>query len=551
LKRFHHLLFTAVFVSLFVCSSKSQVQSYTEFNYGEYYFSISKWDSAFLMFNRYVNKPDDTLKKGAAYNYMGEIQWRIGDLYGAQESLVSALKTLDRDNARHDTQFAYTYNLLGNISLDLKLYDEAIGYYDNAMVFARRVGYSAEVMNGKATALQRKKKFNEAIGLYDSILAIGPDNMLLVARAIDNKAKTRWLENPSSPVLPEFHYALKIRADSQLKQEFNVSYAHLSDYYEKIKPDSALWYAEKLLQNANDVKSPDDILEAVDKLFRLSNSADLKQYWYLEYKRLSDSVHFSRDTTRNRFASIRYGVEKSKADNLVLQQHITKQRVLTVGIGIVAAALIIALILWFRRRRQKLKQQTEIEIRESKLKTSQKVHDVVANGLYRIMNELEHGKSIDKEPLLNKIEGLYEQSRDISYEDTVENAGDYDKQIHTLLTSFANDHTKVIIIGNQQVFWNKIAATQKKELQVVLGELMVNMQKHSKAKSVVIHFKQEGSNGVINYKDNGVGFESGTEWGNGLKNTVSRIKSINGDVIFDKSSGEGVSIEINFPLGSD
>ncbi|MEI9956934.1 MAG: hypothetical protein WDM90_11675 [Ferruginibacter sp.] len=52
-------------------------------------------DSAFLVFNRYVNNPDDTLKKGEAYKYMGEIQWNIGDLYGAQQSLTSAIHILN------------------------------------------------------------------------------------------------------------------------------------------------------------------------------------------------------------------------------------------------------------------------------------------------------------------------------------------------------------------------------------------------------------------------------------------------------------------------
>ncbi|HEX7903855.1 MAG TPA: ATP-binding protein [Chitinophagaceae bacterium] len=553
MKRLNHLILATLFITLFVFSSKSQNKpaKYTDFNYGEYYRYLFKWDSAFLRFNRYVNNPDDTLNKGAAYNYMGEIQWRIGDLYGAQESLISAIKTLDPHNAKHNTQFAYSYNLLGNISLDLKLYDEAIGYYDTAMIFTKRVGYAHEVMNGKATALQRKKKFNEAIALYDSILVLKPDDQLLVARTIDNRAKTKWLQNPDYPVLPEFHQALRIRADSQFKQEFNASYAHLSDYYEKIKPDSALWYAEKMRENANDIKNPDDILEAVDKLIRLNSSVALKQYWYDNFKKLNDSIQFLRDTTRSRFASIRYGVEKSKADNLALQQHITKQRVLTVGICIAALALIIALIFWFHRRRQKLKQEAKISIRDSKLKTSQKVHDVVANELYGIMNELEHGKEIEREPLLTRIEELYEKSRDISYEE-VGYADDtnYDKHIHELLDEFTNEQTNVFAVGNQPAFWTKVTAVQKNQLLLILREIMTNMKKHSGAGNVVIRFKEDNSSGTINYSDDGKGFPADIEYGNGLRNTVNRIQSLNGEIIFGKSDKGGASIAIRFPLQS-
>jgi signal transduction histidine kinase len=77
---------------------------------------------------------------------------------------------------------------------------------------------------------------------------------------------------------------------------------------------------------------------------------------------------------------------------------------------------------------------------------------------------------------------------------------------------------------------------------------MINMQKHSRAKNVVIRFSQENGTAFINYKDDGVGIHPDIEYGNGLKNTVSRIKSLNGQFNFGKAGGEGVSITISFPL---
>ncbi len=545
-----HLILGAFFILLFGFSSKSQNKpgKYTDFNRGDYFNYNQVWDSAFFWFNRYVNDADDTLNKGTAYNYMGQIQWRIGDLYGAQESLTGAIKTLDPLTKEHHAQLQYTYNLLGNTSLDLELYNDAISHYDNAMVFAKGTDYIPEIMNGKATALQRTRNYSDAIAMYDSILSLKPDKQDLVARAIDNRARTKWLQDHNYPALAELHLALKIRTDSQYNDGLNASYAHLSDYYTELNADSALFYAQKMREKAIELESPDDILEAVDKLILLSNSSALKQYWYREFKRLNDSIQFSRDTTRSRFALIRYDVQKSKSDNLVLQQHITRQRVLISGVVVAALGLVTGLFFLFRRRRQKLKQEAENAIRESQLKTSQKVHDVVANGLYRIMNELEHGKTLEKEPLLNKIEGLYEQSRDISYEHIPGSSGDYDRRVHQLLTSFANEHTKVIVVGNQQTFWNRTTAKQKNELQLILDEVMINMQKHSRTKNVLIHFKQDSGTGYINYKDDGIGFRSDMEFGNGLNNTVSRIKSINGQVNFGKNGGEGVSISISFPL---
>lgn len=551
LKSANHLLLTAVFIVFFVFSGKSQKKpgKYTDYDHGYYFFFYKKWDSAFLMFNRYINDADDILKKGKAYSYMGEIQWNIGDPYGAQQSLTDAIKTLDPLDEKHREEIGYTYNLLGNVSLDLKQYDEAINFYNKAIIIFKGTDYLLEVMNGKAIALQKKKDYNDAIAIYDSMLALKPTNRLLIARITDNNARTKWLKESGYHALAEFQSALRIRIDSQNNRGLNASYAHLSDYYAKGNPDSALLYAQKMREKAIENQSPDDVLEAIDKLIRLNSSPSAKGRLYEEYKKLNDSLQLSRDTTRNRFALIKYDVQKSKADNLVLQQHIVRQRLLLYGLIAFAVVIITGLWIWYDKRRKRIRQESENAIRDSRLKTSQKIHDVVANGLYGIMNELEYGKTIEREPLIIKIEGLYEKSRNISYEYISSgNNTDYDSQFHNLLTSFANEQTKVIIVGNQPPFWSKITRVQKHELQLVLSEIMVNMKKHSHAKNIAIVFKQEGKKGFVTYKDDGVGFHPDFKFGNGLNNTVSRIKSINGEINFGKNDKEGVLITISFPL---
>jgi signal transduction histidine kinase len=168
------------------------------------------------------------------------------------------------------------------------------------------------------------------------------------------------------------------------------------------------------------------------------------------------------------------------------------------------------------------------------------------------MNELEHSKKIEREPLINRIEGLYEKSRNISYEDIASvNDIDYDNQVHHLLNAFSNEQTKVFVVGNQPAFWSRITGSQKQELQLILNEIMINMKKHSHAKNVAIVFKQEDNKAFITYKDDGIGFPPGYKFGNGLNNTVSRIKSLSGEVNFGKSEKEGVSIAISFPLEPD
>jgi len=504
------------------------------------------------MFNRYVNNADDTLKKGIAYRHMGEILWRIGDLYSAQETLTEAINVLDTVNQKHREELGAVYNLLGNISLDSKRFNDAVEFFDRAINFNGGTDYLPEIMNGKATALQKKGNYSDAIAIYDTAIGLTPWDEEMVARMIDNLAYTKWLQNPAYNALPEFRAALKIRVDSQYARGLNASYAHLADYYARIKTDSALWYTNKMFEKAKEIHSPADRLEAIDKLTSLSQTSIVKQQWYEEFKKLNDSLQLIRDSSRNRFALIKYDFQKNKAENLVLQQDTIKQRFWIYGLIVFAILSLTLLSIWYDKRRKRIKLEAENEIHNSKLKTSQKVHDVVANGLYGIMNELEHRKTIDKEPLINKIEDLYEKSRNISQEDAgVDNPHNYDRQIHELLTAFSNDETSVFVVGNQPAFWNEITPSQKKQLKLVLTELMVNMKKHSGAKNVVVQFKKEDNLFHIHYKDDGVGFSNDvTQSGKGLENTVSRINSLNGKVTFGKNDKGGASVAINFPTQS-
>ncbi|WP_255156209.1 ATP-binding protein [Ferruginibacter sp. HRS2-29] len=545
-----------IILSIFMsssCFSQRKADKYTDYDRGYNYWYYDNFDSAFYYFNRYVNNADDTLKKGSAYKFMGEIQWQFGDLYGAEENLVNALRTLDTNNENHRVELGYTYTLLGNVKYNSIEYDKAIEYYDKAIPYFKGKDYIMEIMNGKATSFQKKKVYNTAISIYDSILSLKPADAGLLARTIDNKAKTKWLRDTGYYALPEFWQALKIRRDDKNILGLNASYAHLSEYYTKSNRDSALWYAEKLYSQATTTKSFDDLLDAVDKLVSFNNSSEAKDHWHKRYKKLNDSFQLSRDTSKIRFALRRYDLEKSTAENKELKRSVSNQWVWIYSLIIGAVIVIAGIMFWNDKRKKRIKQDSENAIRNSKLKTSQKVHDVVANGLYGIMNELEHKTTIDKEPLINKIEDLYEKSRNISHEDTSSHNNDksYDAQIHELLNAFSNDDTSIFIVGNQPEFWSNISPVQKQELQLVLKELMVNMKKHSGAKNVVVQFKKQDGTAYIHYKDDGVGFPATeTGWGKGLKNTVSRINSLNGKVTFGKNDKGGASVAIDFPTQS-
>jgi signal transduction histidine kinase len=165
------------------------------------------------------------------------------------------------------------------------------------------------------------------------------------------------------------------------------------------------------------------------------------------------------------------------------------------------------------------------------------------------MMDVEHQESLEKEQLLDKIESLYEQSRDISYLPSRRVQSDFQKSVTNLLSSFADENTKVLIVGNDNNdLWIKISDGIKEELEHVLRELMINMKKHSFARNVVVKFERQGDFLNVQYTDDGVGLPSPLQYGNGLSNTGNRINGISGRIIFDENTTKGAKIQVHIPI---
>ncbi len=504
-----------------------------------------KNDSAFYYFNQVATRAKDSLQTGFAYYYMGRIQSAAGDYFGGQESLSQSLKFLDTVKEKHRQGLAASYNELGLTSLHLKNYPAAITYFDQVLQFSKDSNDQVTLLNNKALAYQNKGDYPRALKLYRTILprSIGTRTY---ARVLTNLATTRRLAQPRYNAAPELRKALAIRIRDKDEWGQNSSYAHLADYYIFSRPDSALRYAGKMYGIARQLGSPDDELEALDKLVKLSPSQGSRRY-FMRYRQLEDSLQTARNAAKNQFALIRYEVEKNKADNLKLQKNnsekqyqLSLERAIRYGAISLFTVIIIMTTYWYRKRRQQA-------VRESQLRLSKKVHDVVANGLYRLMKEIENDKKIEKEPVLDKLDLLYEQSRDISYEKPVVPDQDFPKKIGNILAAFAGPAVKLAVVGNDDDFWGDVSPQIKVELEPILQELMVNMNKHSQASSVAIRLEREAGKLLIYYTDNGIGFPKDLSYGNGLINTGNRIKALNGTLIFEPKLDSGVKLKISLP----
>jgi signal transduction histidine kinase len=398
-------------------------------------------------------------------------------------------------------------------------------------------------------AYQKNGQYALAVAIYDSILLQSKKENKEYARVLTNLATVRWQQNSDYRASAELLTALRIRKAEKDEWGLNSSYAHLADYYARTQPDSALDYAREMYAVATRLQSPDDRLEALEKLVALSPSREVKSF-FAQYRLLKDSLEMARNGAKNQFALIRYGVEKNKADNLrLLRQYaekraeVVQQQAIGIGVIIVFVMLSSWAIFWYRKRKQRM----ESDRQEERLRISQKVHDVVANGIYRVMAEVEHRNDWEKDKLLDQLDDLYLQSRDISYEPTGGAGADFQARVTGILAPYGRPDRKVLITGNDIGVWQGIGASTKQVLEPVIGELMVNMDKHSGARNVVVRFEREGKGLKLSYSDDGVGVPPDFRYGNGLTNTGNRISGIGGSLIFDRNTPSGLKVRIFFP----
>lgn len=507
-------------------------------------------DSAFINFDNakdFFLQIGDSLGVGKCLLNMAIIAGDKSDNLGSQELSLNAQKYFNASKKKHHVYISSNNNNLGIVTYRLHDNVNALRFYNIAIQYSQSAAETKMYLNNIGTIYRENNQYPKAIKIFSQALAGKTVYPKEYARTLCNLAITKWEANPAYNAVPQMQRALQIRTQQKDQLGLNASYYHFATYYEKSSPALALKYAQKMYAVAQLNQRADDQLLALQKIIKLSPDETSKRYFNI-YTVKEDSLTTVNNASKNQFALIRYEVEKKEADNLLMQKDNQNKQY---QIILLAAGLLITIVgglFVYRRRRQKIALNAQTAIRENQLRTSKKVHDVVANGLYQVMTEIENKPGIDRDYVLDKIEDLYEKSRDISYEKPLSGGQPYHQLVSELLSSFASEQTKVLIAGNSAELWDKVTDPVRYELLQILQELMINMKKHSGAGNAVVRFEREGSMVKIFYTDNGKGMEKEAKFNNGLRNTGNRIDSIGGGITFDSIPGRGLKIEIFFPV---
>lgn len=568
------LLFGLVFNSLLSCQTGIDPHGMSTENYPEqvnhYYDEAFDWrerqvmDSSFIYFDlarAEFLRQNDLFGAGKCLVNMALILIRTEDFHGGQELSLEAIDLFDENDEEQYHHIATNYNNLGSASIRLHEFDYALKYFDQAISFAEDPAERFIYRNNKAKTLEELGRNEEAIVLYEALLieiaSKEQIDSVTLARAQTNAAVTRWkTTSDRNTLVQDLHEALQIRLKKKDLRGLTSSYYHLSRIHQHESKDSSFFYAQAMYDGAIQINNAEDRLYALEQMIATGPLRRTRDY-FNEYHRVRDSVRIARDQTKKQFAIIRYEVEKSKNEALRLVQEnqrkdfqLKLQYLVIVIVFFLATAFIWMIVYGNRKKRQRQALEAENELQNYQLSTSQKIHDVVANGLYRVMSELENVPVVDREGLLDKLENMYERSRDISYETTLkdEESVGFHEELLKMIRAFYQPDRKIILVGSDASLWTKVSTPIIDELRVILQELLVNMKKHSGATSAMFKFSIEGNLLVINYSDDGVGFLDSWKKGKGLQNTENRIVRLQGHLTFVNKRGSGAALALSIPL---
>ena len=551
---------------------------------GDYQLSNNKSDKAYFAYNeaQYLYNIKGDLKNYAQMLYnQALIQSQAKDFTGAEVGLI---KVAEISQQIQNYELLYkAYNLLAITNYNLKNFNVAVKYYNNALQSLGKVEdsdlYRASTFNNLGNVYEKLKDYDLAIKNYRKTLStknLFDRDPYLYAMALDNLAYNRLETGELQNVLPDMQESLAIREKIQHLAGISISQLHIADYYKSIgNTTQAIKFAEAANTTAKNNNNNRDILKSWQLL------ADLQpedSYVYTtSYITLSDSLQTEERKVRNKFERIRFETEEVMQRAEMLEEERTIIFLISSLIIIIGSSIFVFYIQRSKNRSLELQRDQKIadekiyELlllqsarkdegkREERDRIARELHDNILTELYAnrmnlMFYKYKTGIKGDEKfgKLTDNLMDVEKQIRNLSHElsntyfDEHKEFGDL---IQDLLHKLQLERTHQLAVDDS-VNWSQIASNIKMHSYRILQETIMNIQKHAEASFVFIKFSLNEEANEIEFivEDDGKGFKDNKKPGIGLKNIKSRVEDINGKICIDSKQGSGTKISIFIPI---
>ncbi|GGG14029.1 hypothetical protein GCM10011344_13340 [Dokdonia pacifica] len=491
---------------------------------------------------------------GTIYNLsmLSVVEFELGAYNESENSAISALKLVDEKKIDEWSLgvIISLYNSLGKAHKELNDYENAIESYDNVLRLSNNLDDCIKAYNNKANVYINEARLQQALTelSYANDLTYLNKDKKENARVLANLGFVQSkLENPNGIV--NMLQALTIRTNENDLTGMFSSSKQLSEYYRFRNLDSALIYSNKVLELSKKINTPTYKKEALSNLLKFEENP-----YYSAYLDIETSLREKELARDVKFSHAKYDIQKERqkalTQKLQAEAKNKRQKLLFVGGGIIL--LIIGIFLYLYLRSKHKKEKVKVAIRETyqtERRLSKKVHDELANDMSDILNFIGRQAEIPnsvKKPLENKMDNIYDRTRDISAEIGSFDTTNFTESLNFLIMQHRTKGVKVLTNVNAGINWDDLPNYKKTNVYRCIQELFVNMKKHSESTEVRIMFKRERNKYQIQYTDNGKGVVLDNLRKSGLNNMETRMHDIGGSITFNSSINQGFRAYLYF-----
>ncbi len=554
-------------------------------NYASYYINLEIYDEAYHHFNegfKAFSNGDFEYESAKMLYGMADIKGKYRDYSGSEVLTIKSIEIFKKLNKNYNLYILYNY--LAILQEEIKEYDRALFYYNKSLEYyvkSKKKKYLGSYTN-IGDVYFKIKKYEKAIEYYNKDLNKNLESSRY-ARLLDNKAYCKLMMNDTIGVKDDFFKALSIRDSLNNKTDILMSKIRISDYYTYNKDSiNAFKYAKEANILAKKIKNARDYLTTLQQLSKLDPKNSKKHLdRYIEF---NDSLIMVERRTQNKFTRIEFETDeiKEESERLALKAEIlSQQRIWIVG-GSISLLLILSL-LYFLRVQKVLNEKLRLESEQQKaneevyvltLQQQAKLEEERVKERNRISAELHDG-------ILGKLFGTrvnlgflgMQMNTDTqeSHQKFLDDLQDIEKEIrevsHKLSDNFDDSNINFVTIiqqlleekgvvgsfqthfsSDKNIAWTKINEITKANVYRIIQEALQNIIKHANAKNVHLIFYLDNESLAIKIKDDGVGFDTKKgKKGIGIKNINTRVKKLDGTLLFDSKLNEGTELKIIIP----
>lgn len=558
-----------------------------EYYLGDYYFALSKNDSAYYYFLSAEKKYKTINDKSNLANtilHKAYILLYEKDFLGSE---TETIRVLNIANEINDNSLIYEcYVNLGSSLLGLGNFKKALDYHLKALEKIESVEdknyhsiLRAQTYNNIGFVYLSMNQFDDAIKNFSlglKIENIKNLHLVLYTALLDNYAYSNF-KNKTSSDEKDFIESLKIRDSiNDVAGKIN-SRVHLTEYYLSKKDTSkALQYNEEANRLAKESKYNKEVLQTLDFYTQLKPKEGLK--YAKEYIKLSDSLQQQERLTRNKLARIEF-----ETDEIIVEKEAISNRfrvILISSMLVISFGILFYIILYQRSKHRELlfsqeqqKANEEIyklmldkqeELEEAKkreqLRISQDLHDNILNKLAGIRFNLfaltqKPDESVIKRSIeyIDKIQSVESEIRTVAHELNFEsflNKGNYRSILEQLLQNQKETYqTNCDCTISSDEAIESLSALVKMNIYRIIQETLNNINKHANATTISLQLYVKEGFLYLSIADDGVGFNvAKSKSGIGLKNIQSRVESINGKLKISSEINKGTKVFIKVKL---